>query len=113
MSESNGNGASEGATLELGDTVVVETQDAKTYEFEVVGIVEGDNGKTYAVCYSEALDTTDEDEEEDSDDESSQPFIVTDGSGNIITDLAEAQGILEEFLTMVAQEEEGGDNSTP
>ena len=91
------------------DVVVVETNDGDEIEFEVVGIVEDDEGKSYAICYASKLDTeaaaTDESE-------GAQPFIVTDAFGQLVRDPVLAQAILDDFLILAGEEEEAeGDHS--
>jgi hypothetical protein len=76
--------------LELGDPLSIETADGRTIEFDVVGLVEDDDGKSFAVCYSEDGDE----------------FIVTDPNGALLEDAKLAQEILDEFL---AQADESTD----
>ena len=80
--------------LELGDPLSIETADGRTIEFDVVGLVEDDDGKAFAVCYSEDGDE----------------FIVTDPNGALLEDAELAQEILDEFLAQADEstEEEPG-----
>ncbi len=75
------------AKLELRDVLVIQTQDEKQMEFEVVGLVEDDEGKTYAVCYCEK------------DDE----FVVTDEVGKLLGDDKLAQEILDDFFVLAEE----------
>ncbi len=87
------NGESHGeGTVELRDTVVIETTDGQKYEFEVVGLVEDGEDHTFAVAYSEQADE----------------FVVTDDNGNLLEDEALAQEILDDFFVL-AEESEAGD----
>lgn len=80
----NGNaaGPEDGGKLELHDVLVIETNDAQQLEFEVVGLMEDDEGHAYAVCYGEKVDE----------------FVITDERGRLLEDDALAQEILDEFL---------------
>ncbi len=72
----------------------IETSDGRTIEFDVVGLVEDDDGNAFAVCYSEDGDE----------------FIVTDPNGALLEDAKLAQEILDEFLAQADEstEEEPG-----
>ncbi len=74
-----------GEPLELHETVVVELTDGRRLDFEVVGLLEDDTDRGYAVCYCK---------EEDE-------FVVTDAFGEILEDDDLAQEILEDFLSDV------------
>ncbi len=76
---------------------MVETNDGEEIDFEVVGIIEDDAGKAYAICYSAKLDHEEE--------EGAQPFIVTDACGQLVRDPVLAQAILDDFLVLAAEEE--------
>jgi hypothetical protein len=78
------------APLELRDVLVIETNDGQSLEFEVVGLVEDDENNAYAVCYSEKADE----------------FVVTDESGNLLSNDELAQEILDDFFVLA---EESGD----
>ncbi len=78
------------APLELRDVLVIETNDGQSLEFEVVGLVEDDENNAYAVCYSEKADE----------------FVVTDESGNLLSNDELAQDILDDFFVLA---EESGD----
>lgn len=86
----NGESHREG-TVELRDTVVIETTDGQKYEFEVVGLVEDDQDHTFAVAYSEQADE----------------FVVTDDTGNLLEDEALAQEILDDFFVLAEESESG------
>ena len=80
MASRNGE-SSPSAPLELRDVLVIKTSDQKEHEYEVVGLVEDEEQKTYAVCYCETEDE----------------FVVTDAIGGLITDENLAQEILDDF----------------
>lgn len=90
----------DGGMLELGDSIIVETEDGEELEFEVVGIVEDEEEHAFAVCYCEALDT-----EEQAVNNEVQPFIVTDLAGELVRDPVAAQAILDDFLVLASQED--------
>jgi hypothetical protein len=92
---------SSGTPLELQDVIVVETNDGEEIEFEVVAIVEDDEGKAFAVCYAAKLDR----EKLEPGEEAPQPFIVTNVHGQLVRDPALAQAILDDFLLLASQEE--------
>lgn len=75
------------APLELRDTLVVQTNDGREIEFEVVGLVEDENNTTYAVCYCEKDDQ----------------FVVTDATGNLLPDEDLAQEILDDFFVLAEE----------
>jgi len=84
--EGEGEGG-EGGPLELRDILVIETNDDRSLEFEVVGLVEDDENNSYAVCYSEAADE----------------FVVTDALGNLLSDDELAQEILDDFFVLAEE----------
>jgi hypothetical protein len=84
----------ENARLELRDVLVIETNDGQSLEFEVVGLVEDDENNAYAVCYSEKADE----------------FVVTDDTGNLLSNDELAQEILDDFFVLA---EESGDAPPP
>ena len=79
--------------LELRDVLVIQTNDEKQLEFEVVGLVEDEENNTYAVLYCETEDE----------------FVVTDAFGNLLDDDDLAQEILDDFFVLA--EESGGEGS--
>lgn len=79
--------------LELRDVLVIQTNDEKQLEFEVVGLVEDEENNTYAVLYCETEDE----------------FVVTDALGNLLDDDDLAQEILDDFFVLA--EESGGEGS--
>jgi hypothetical protein len=97
ISSTNGNGEAhapaDGEALELRETFVVETTDGREIEFEVVGIVEDEDKTTYAICYSEGEDE----------------FVVSDATGNLLSNEALAQEILDDFFALA--EEADGDET--
>jgi hypothetical protein len=56
-------------------------------QFEVVGLVEDDEGRAYGVCYNEDADE----------------FVVTDGSGTLLEDTELAQEILDDFFALAEE----------
>jgi hypothetical protein len=62
-------------------------QDGTELRFEVVGLVEDDEGNAYAVCYN---DTADE-------------FVVTDQFGELLADEGLAQEILDDFFVLAEE----------
>ncbi|MDQ6823735.1 MAG: hypothetical protein M3Z07_04485 [Candidatus Eremiobacteraeota bacterium] len=98
MSPTNGgspDGPEQSATVELQDVLVIKTNDEKEMEFEVVGLVEDDEGHTYAVCYCEKEDE----------------FVVTDAKGELLDNDELAQEILDDFFVLAeesGEEEKGG-----
>lgn len=85
------NGESDNGELELQDVLVIRTHDEKELSFEVVGLVEDDEKNAYAVLYCEPEDE----------------FAVTDAKGNLLSDDALAQEILDDFFVLA--EESAGD----
>ncbi len=67
--------------------LVIETNDGKSLEFEVVGLVEDDENNAYAVCYSESADE----------------FVVTDAVGSLLDDDELAQEILDDFFVLAEE----------
>ncbi len=86
MPSSNGE-SPEQAKLELRDVLVIQTQDEKQMEFEVVGLVEDEEANTYAVCYCEKEDE----------------FVVTDDLGKLLEDDNVAQEILDDFFVLAEE----------
>ncbi len=86
MPSSNGE-SPEQAKLELRDVLVIQTQDEKQMEFEVVGLVEDEESNTYAVCYCEKEDE----------------FVVTDDAGKLLEDDNVAQEILDDFFVLAEE----------
>ena len=81
------NGASEShGPLELHDVLRIGTGEGTELQFEVVGLVESEEGASYAVLHHEAGEG-DEDQ-----------FIVTDLAGNLLDDQGVAEEIIEYFL---------------
>jgi hypothetical protein len=78
--------------LELRDVLVIQTTDEKQLEFEVVGLVEDDENRQYAVLYCEQEDE----------------FVVSDAKGDLLEDDTLAQEILDDFFVLA---EESGDGS--
>jgi hypothetical protein len=56
-------------------------------QFEVVGLVEDDEGHAYAVCYNEDADE----------------FVVTDALGKLLEDTDLAQEILDDFFVLAEE----------
>ena len=94
MSSSNGE-SSQTAKLELRDVLVIQTTDDNQLEFEVVGLVEDDEQNTFAVCYCEKEDE----------------FVVTNATGELLSDDDLAQEILDDFFVLAEESapEEGGE----
>jgi len=90
QSNGSGTGQDEAGSLELRDAIVVETQDGKQLKFEVVGLVEDDDGHGFAVCYAEEADE----------------FIVTDAQGTMLEDDKLAQEILDDFFVLAQESAE-------
>jgi len=95
----NGNGEAHvplegGEPLELRETFVLETKDGREIEFEVIGIVEDEDHRTYAVCYTE---------EEDE-------FVVTTANGGLLDDDDLAQEILDDFFALAEESESAEGN---
>lgn len=77
--------------LELKDVLVIQTHDERELSFEVVGLVEDDEGHGYAVLYCEEADE----------------FVVTDVTGNLLEDDDLAQEILDDFFVLAEESGEG------
>jgi hypothetical protein len=81
------NGASEShVPLELHDVLRVGTGEGTELQFEVVGLVESEEGGAFAVLLHEAAEGEDD------------QFIVTDLEGNLLEDQSVAEEIIEYFL---------------
>jgi hypothetical protein len=65
----------------------VKTNEGIELHFEVVGLVEDDEGNAFAVCYAEQTDE----------------FVVTDAAGNILEDTDLAQEILDDFFALAEE----------
>ena len=72
-------------------------EDGTELRFEVVGLVEDDEGNSYAVCYNEQ------------DDE----FVVTDQFGDLLDDEELAQEILDDFFVLAEESSESAPSSPP
>jgi hypothetical protein len=70
-------------------------QDGTALRFEVVGLVEDDEGNAYAVCYNDGSDE----------------FVVTDQFGELLDDEELAQEILDDFFVLA--EESGPETAAP
>ena len=94
MPSSNGE-SSQAGKLELRDVLVIQTTDDKQLEFEVVGLVEDEENNTYAVCYCEKEDE----------------FVVTNATGELLSDDELAQEILDDFFVLAEESapEEGSE----
>lgn len=81
--------------LELRDVLVIQTNDDKQLEFEVVGLVEDEDQNTFAVCYCEKEDE----------------FVVTNATGELLSDDELAQEILDDFFVLAEESapEEGAE----
>ncbi len=91
---SGGGGGSEKQPLDLKDILELHMEDGSQLKFEVVGLVEDDEGHSYAVCYNDAGDE----------------FVVTDDFGDLLDDEELAQEILDDFFVLAeetAPEDEG------
>jgi hypothetical protein len=62
-------------------------EDGTELRFEVVGLVEDDEGNAYAVCYNEGRDE----------------FVVTDQFGDLLEDDDLAQEILDDFFVLAEE----------
>jgi hypothetical protein len=62
-------------------------EDGTELRFEVVGLVEDDEGHSYAVCYNEQNDE----------------FVVTDEVGDLLEDEDLAQEILDDFFVLAEE----------
>jgi hypothetical protein len=62
-------------------------QDGTELKFEVVGLVEDDEGNAFAVCYNDKNDE----------------FVVTDQVGDLLEDEELAQEILDDFFVLAEE----------
>ena len=62
-------------------------EDGSELKFEVVGLVEDDEGHAFAVCYNESGDE----------------FVVTDQFGDLLDDEELAQEILDDFFVLAEE----------
>ena len=62
-------------------------EDGTALRFEVVGLVEDDEGNAYAVCYNDVNDE----------------FVVTDHVGDLLEDEDLAQEILDDFFVLAEE----------
>ncbi len=62
-------------------------EDGTELKFEVVGLVEDDEGNAFAVCYNEQRDE----------------FVVTDQFGDLLEDEDLAQEILDDFFVLAEE----------
>ncbi|HEV2741485.1 MAG TPA: hypothetical protein VIW69_12885 [Candidatus Elarobacter sp.] len=62
-------------------------EDGTALRFEVVGLVEDDEGNAYAVCYNDVNDE----------------FVVTDQVGDLLEDEDLAQEILDDFFVLAEE----------
>ncbi len=62
-------------------------EDGTALRFEVVGLVEDDEGNAYAVCYNDVNDE----------------FVVTDQIGDLLEDEDLAQEILDDFFVLAEE----------
>lgn len=69
-------------------------EDGSELRFEVVGLVEDDEGNAYAVCYNDRADE----------------FVVTDQFGELLDEEDLAQEILDDFFVLA---EESGPETAP
>jgi hypothetical protein len=83
----NGSGSGEKHPLDLKDVLELHMQDGTALHFEVVGLVEDDEGNAYAVCYNEQNDE----------------FVVTDQFGELLDDEDLAQEILDDFFVLAEE----------
>ncbi len=81
-------------TLELRDVLVIQTNENKQLEFEVVGLVEDDDKNQYAVLYCEQEDE----------------FVVSDAQGELLEDHDLAQEILDDFFVLAEESGEQGES---
>ncbi len=73
--------------IDLRDVLVIETTDNRKLEFEVVGLVEDEEDRSFAIAYSDAEDE----------------FVVTDAKGALLSDTELAQEILEDFRVLAEE----------
>ena len=78
---------SEKQPLDLKDVLELHMEDGTELRFEVVGLVEDDEGNAYAVCYNEQSDD----------------FVVTDQFGELLDDDDLAQEILDDFFVLAEE----------
>ncbi len=94
----NGNGVPGGGgekqPLDLKDVLELHMEDGTALRFEVVGLVEDDEGNAFAVCYNDRSDE----------------FVVTDQIGDLLADEELAQEILDDFFVLA---EEAGPPEEP
>jgi hypothetical protein len=81
---------SEDEKLDLRGVIVIETREGEELSFEVVGLVDDDQGNSYAVCYCEPADE----------------FIVTSSNGELLEDEELAQEILDDFFVLAEESAE-------
>jgi hypothetical protein len=62
-------------------------EDGTALRFEVVGLVEDDEGNAFAVCYNDSADE----------------FVVTDQFGDLLEDEDLAQEILDDFFVLAEE----------
>jgi hypothetical protein len=62
-------------------------EDGTALRFEVVGLVEDDEGNAFAVCYNDSADE----------------FVVTDQVGDLLEDEDLAQEILDDFFVLAEE----------
>jgi hypothetical protein len=67
--------------------LVIETTDGEKHEYEIVGLVEDDEGNGYAVGYSEKADE----------------FVVADNAGKLLDNDELAQEILDDFFVLAEE----------
>jgi hypothetical protein len=91
------NGEAPSTPLELSEILQIETKDGTRRPFKVVGILEDEeDGASYAVLVHEP------------DPDGEGEFIVTDLDGNLLENGGLAQEILDDFLTIAQEGEDGG-----
>ena len=73
--------------LDLKDVLELHMQDGTALRFEVVGLVEDDEGNAFAVCYNDRADE----------------FVVTDQFGDLLEDEDLAQEILDDFFVLAEE----------
>ncbi|MGH7729341.1 MAG: hypothetical protein ACREM2_11220 [Vulcanimicrobiaceae bacterium] len=74
----------------------MELRDGKRYDFEIVGLVEDDEGHGFAIAFCAAADE----------------FAVTDEYGTLLEDEALAQEILDDFFVLADESAgEGGETA--
>lgn len=91
----NGGSNEKPQPLELRDVMIIQTNEEKELEFEVVGLVEDDENNAYAVLYCETEDE----------------FVVTNAKGDLLQDDELAQEILDDFFVLA--EESGAGEEQP